>query len=199
MDNDKCISFFIRAPVKGHVKTRLAEHLNETEVLNLYTRFVSDMMYKIKSSGLNYKIFYYPKGSEALIKDWLGTDNDYVLQKGNDLELNVFQSDKDYLSYPENWLTLKNQIASEKTIESNLAFENSIKVYPTITSHNVNIDLTNSNEGRFEMYNTLGELVIQKDLNNSYNSIDVSQLAQGTYILKVYDPTNSTTEKITIQ
>jgi len=85
MSNHQCIIIFAKAPVKGHVKTRLATDMDETDVVNLYKHFVSDILYKIKSTGLPHKIFYDPPGTEALMADWLGADNDFVLQKGEDL------------------------------------------------------------------------------------------------------------------
>lgn len=80
-----CIMIFARAPVAGHVKTRLAINMDETDVVNLYRHFVVDILFKIKSSGLPHKIFYDPPGTEHLMTDWLGEDNDFVLQKGKDL------------------------------------------------------------------------------------------------------------------
>ena len=85
MNHNQCIIIFTKAPIKGHVKTRLANDMDEADVVNLYKHFVLDILYKIKSTGLPYKIFYDPPGTEALIADWLGADNEFVLQKGRDL------------------------------------------------------------------------------------------------------------------
>ena len=85
MSHNQCIIIFAKAPVKGHVKTRLATDMDEADVVNLYRYFVLDVLYKIKSTGLPHKIFYDPPGTEALMADWLGANNDFVLQKGKNL------------------------------------------------------------------------------------------------------------------
>ncbi len=84
-NKDSCIIVFAKAPIIGHVKTRLATDLDETVVVNLYRNFVKDIIDKITDSGHVLKIFYDPPGSEPLMSDWLGTRHAYFLQKGPDL------------------------------------------------------------------------------------------------------------------
>lgn len=80
-----CVIIFARAPILGHVKTRLAKDLNETLTLGLYRRFVGDIVKKITDAGHCLKIFHDPPGSLPLMKDWLGNHHDYALQEGETL------------------------------------------------------------------------------------------------------------------
>jgi rSAM/selenodomain-associated transferase 1 len=80
-----CIAIFARTPVKGFVKTRLSRDLDEIFVVNLYKNFILDTLLKIKSIKIQYKIFFDPPGTENLMSSWLGADNDFNLQQGNDL------------------------------------------------------------------------------------------------------------------
>ena len=82
---DFCIIIFAKAPILGHVKTRLARDMDDSVVVNLYRNFVLDIVQKIKSIKIPYKIFYDPPGTEHLMTDWLGADNKFIRQQGADL------------------------------------------------------------------------------------------------------------------
>jgi rSAM/selenodomain-associated transferase 1 len=86
MTNDNsCIIVFVKAPISGHVKTRLAKDLDESIIVNLYRNFVKDIIDKISDMGHCIKIFYDPPGSESLMQEWLGDCHEFVLQTGFDL------------------------------------------------------------------------------------------------------------------
>jgi rSAM/selenodomain-associated transferase 1 len=82
---DSCIIVFAKAPIMGHVKTRLAEDMDASAVLSLYRNFVKDIIDKIFDMGHHIKIFYDPSGSESLMREWLGDRHELVLQTGSDL------------------------------------------------------------------------------------------------------------------
>jgi len=84
-NEDSCIIVFAKAPIIGNVKTRLAIDLDESLVVNLYKNFVLDILQKIKSIKIQYKIFYDPPDTEHLMTGWLGADNKFILQQGSDL------------------------------------------------------------------------------------------------------------------
>ena len=85
MNKESCIIVFAKAPIIGHVKTRLAINLDKTLVVGIYKNFGLDILQKIKSIRIQYKIFYDPPGTEHLMSGWLGTDNKFILQQGTDL------------------------------------------------------------------------------------------------------------------
>ncbi|MBC2715455.1 MAG: glycosyltransferase [Desulfobacteraceae bacterium] len=85
MRNHACIIIFAKAPIKGHVKTRLAKNMEGSVVVNLYRQFVLDLLDKINKTGRPVKIFYDPPGAQPLMVDWLGDQHDFFLQTGPDL------------------------------------------------------------------------------------------------------------------
>lgn len=80
-----CINLFVKAPVAGTVKSRLAEALDSGAVLALYRAFVADIMEKINSVEADLRIYFDPPDSGQLIADWLGSERVLSPQAGNDL------------------------------------------------------------------------------------------------------------------
>lgn len=77
--------------------------------------------------------------------------------------------------------------------------QNGITVFPNPTSGFVTIQNTkNSSLKKVEVYNAAGQLIRNFDLNNgvSKTSLDMSQLTNGTYVLKVSSETESNTVKV---
>ncbi len=76
--------------------------------------------------------------------------------------------------------------------------QNSISVYPNPTSGLVTIqNKSNSNLKNVEIYNVAGQLVQKFDVSNAKNaSLDMSQLTNGTYVLKVVSETESNSVKV---
>lgn len=82
---ESCMIVFARAPIAGHVKTRLAATLDTAIVVGLYRNFVKDITEKITAAGHDLKIFYDPPGTEPVMRDWLGNEHAFLLQNGTDL------------------------------------------------------------------------------------------------------------------
>ena len=82
---NSCIIVFAKAPIQGHVKTRLAKDMDASAVLSLYRNFVRDIIDKISDLGLGFKIFYDPPDAELLMRDWLGNQHEFIPQTGSDL------------------------------------------------------------------------------------------------------------------
>ena len=76
--------------------------------------------------------------------------------------------------------------------------QNGIQVYPNPTSGFVTIQNSkNSNLKDVEIYNVAGQLIQRFNVNNAKNaSLDMSQLLNGTYILKVNSETESNSVKV---
>jgi len=76
--------------------------------------------------------------------------------------------------------------------------ENSIKVYPNPFSNNLTIE-ANEPILKVEIYNMLGQLVKSKtsqNLNENLTDIELSELAQGNYLAKIYTEANVKFSKI---
>ncbi|MFZ2634475.1 MAG: TIGR04282 family arsenosugar biosynthesis glycosyltransferase [Desulfosalsimonadaceae bacterium] len=83
--DSSCVILFVKAPVPGQVKTRMARRLGASAAALLYRCFVNDLVRKIDAENLVLRIFYDPPDAEAAIKSWLGEERAYALQTGMDL------------------------------------------------------------------------------------------------------------------
>ncbi|MHC4664838.1 MAG: TIGR04282 family arsenosugar biosynthesis glycosyltransferase [Planctomycetota bacterium] len=84
-DNNSCVLFFVRYPVPGKVKTRLAEQLGPGQAAELYGNFVLDLLDTLRSLNVNLRIFFEPAEALDDIRHWLGENHSYVLQSGDNL------------------------------------------------------------------------------------------------------------------
>ena len=66
------ILLYVRAPVQGQVKTRLAKAIGASAALQLYRCFVSDMLATLEACRLPVQVCYSPPTAEAALKAWLG-------------------------------------------------------------------------------------------------------------------------------
>ena len=71
-----------------------------------------------------------------------------------------------------------------------------VSIYPNPTNGILNIK--NAENSNIAIYNLLGELLISKKCNSAFSTINVSGLAEGTYIVKVVSEKNITTKKISV-
>ncbi len=79
------IILFLKAPIKGAVKTRLAESIGDAAALELYRCFVADVLTMAQSTGLNISVYYYPARAGDQIRSWLGDGFDIFPQTGDNL------------------------------------------------------------------------------------------------------------------
>lgn len=80
------IIVFVRYPVEGKVKTRLAATLGNKVAKELYKNFAEAVINSVKKIKNTYKyVFYSDKNEKPLIKKWLGINFIYAAQSGNDL------------------------------------------------------------------------------------------------------------------
>ncbi|MNK48619.1 hypothetical protein D3C87_674540 [compost metagenome] len=100
----------------------------------------------------------------------------------------------------EGWYLDEIYVYNCATLEvSDVQKQNGIQVYPNPTSGFVTIqNIKNSNLKNVEVYNVAGQLIQKYNLNNNTKntSLDMSQLINGTYILKVNSETESNSVKV---
>ncbi len=84
-NQDALILFFIKYPEPGEVKTRLAESIGSEEAAQLYRNFILDLLVKLESTELPFKICFYPEQKRELLMGWLGDEYEYSHQSGADL------------------------------------------------------------------------------------------------------------------
>ncbi len=71
-----------------------------------------------------------------------------------------------------------------------------VEVYPNPTNGIVNIEY--ANEAKINVYNLLGELVLSNIDVNGFTEVDMSELTNGTYIIKISTDDNVITTKINL-
>ncbi|MCL2131784.1 MAG: T9SS type A sorting domain-containing protein [Lentimicrobiaceae bacterium] len=72
-----------------------------------------------------------------------------------------------------------------------------VKVYPNPANDRVRIDLLNNGTAELSIVNTLGQVVKVVELNEMNNTIDISSLDAGIYVLKVSQGGSVSTTKLT--
>ncbi len=82
---DNCVLFFVKYPVQGQVKTRLAAELGEEVVVELYKNFVLDMLSTIRRLNVPFRICFHPESAGDKVKGWLGEQYAYIAQEGSNL------------------------------------------------------------------------------------------------------------------
>ena len=85
MFHKRCILLFVKLPEKGRIKSRLSKDLGEDTVLQLYKRFVLDLIETLKRGKYLFKICFYPPDSKEKMSNWLGKSHSYMPQDGKDL------------------------------------------------------------------------------------------------------------------
>jgi rSAM/selenodomain-associated transferase 1 len=85
MREQQCVLLFIKAPVKGRVKSRLAAAIGEEAALEIYKDFVITVLETLKAGRYPFRIAVYPREALESVRHWLGRDLDYLPQTGKDL------------------------------------------------------------------------------------------------------------------
>lgn len=82
----ECILFFVKYPVPGEVKTRLAEDSSPELAAEFYATFVEEKFAELKEGcRADLIVCHAPEGAGQAMRDWLGTGVRYFGQKGTDL------------------------------------------------------------------------------------------------------------------
>jgi rSAM/selenodomain-associated transferase 1 len=89
MSDKPIVLLFIKAPIKGQVKSRLAADVGEEATLELYKNFVLDSIETVEKSAYPFRICFYPPEGEEIVTAWLGRQYPYLMQEGNDLGLRM--------------------------------------------------------------------------------------------------------------
>lgn len=79
------ILLFVKAPIRGQVKSRLAAEVGDETALDLYKCFVQDIVGTLDGSGYPFRICFYPRDGEKEVAALLGGSYRIMSQEGNDL------------------------------------------------------------------------------------------------------------------
>jgi hypothetical protein len=84
MSDHQIVLLFIKAPVRGRVKSRLAGAIGEEAALDLYRSFILDTIDMLERTGCTFRIFCHPPEAVADVSQWLRA-SPVVPQEGDDL------------------------------------------------------------------------------------------------------------------
>lgn len=79
------VALFVRIPVPGRVKTRLAANVGQVNACYLYRAMVTDVLSAIRASGLPMYLFYDGSDSTQLPKEWGDAACQVIAQQGDGL------------------------------------------------------------------------------------------------------------------
>lgn len=134
-----------------------------------------------------------------LVGDFNKDNNIAEILDVSENQLNVLKTDKDYMFYPENWLTLKTESKNTSIENTQFLAENNLSIYPTASNDYINIAFDYDIQGKIEVYDLLGKQVKNEIINDSHSKLTVNDLSKGTYLLRVVTEGKIHKEKITIQ
>ncbi|MCF8028531.1 MAG: TIGR04282 family arsenosugar biosynthesis glycosyltransferase [Desulfobacteraceae bacterium] len=80
-----CIIVFVKAPLEGLVKTRLAGCLGARGALLLYRALAADVLGAVCAMDCQVRVFYYPANHQDIVRGWLGDHIALYVQQGADL------------------------------------------------------------------------------------------------------------------
>lgn len=85
LKTNTCILLVVKYPEKGKVKVRLSRETDETFARGLYRNFVLDTLSMLERSGVPFVVCFDPADALEKFKDWLGSECQYLAQRGEDL------------------------------------------------------------------------------------------------------------------
>lgn len=95
------------------------------------------------------------------------------------------------------WSTTYVFYTYDKLSVEDIEREEALKIYPNPTSGVLNIQAANAIE-KIELYNILGQLVVEQNPSKTDVQLNLAGLARGNYILKVKDSEGTTIKKIVL-
>jgi len=84
-DVHSVVALFVRVPIPGRVKTRLAAAVGDRQACTLYQAMVTDVLAAVRASGLPLYLFHDDRGDSALPAAWVEAAVKVVPQSGGDI------------------------------------------------------------------------------------------------------------------
>jgi len=85
MNHNNCLLLFVKSPIKGQVKTRLAAETSEDFAVELYKCFVEDTISLTENLDVYLEVCFCPANRKITFSEWLGEQHCYRAQNGNNL------------------------------------------------------------------------------------------------------------------
>jgi len=78
-------------------------------------------------------------------------------------------------------------IESDEKTKVEEVFENSVQLFPNPAGNTINVRIDQPGNYRFDLYDLRGQKIMSKNINAGNNSVDISNLIDGVYIVKIYN------------
>jgi uncharacterized protein len=85
MNHNNCLLLFVKSPIKGQVKTRLAAETGGDFAVGLYKCFVEDIISLAENLDVHLEVCFCPANRKTTFSEWLGQQYCYNPQVGNNL------------------------------------------------------------------------------------------------------------------
>jgi rSAM/selenodomain-associated transferase 1 len=85
MNHKNCLLLFVKSPIKGQVKTRLAAETGGDFAVELYKCFVEDIISLADNLDAHLEVCFCPANRKTTFSEWLGEQHCYRAQTGNNL------------------------------------------------------------------------------------------------------------------
>ena len=168
------------------------------ELLDFNIKMINNNAYLnwITSSELNNNYFEIEKSKDATNFKTIGK----VLGAGNSsINLSYSYIDK-YPFIGESYYRLKQTDFDGNFSYSNILSVNNKNKNSSIIIYNKILEIKIPDEEfKLQIYNTTGELIISKFYNNSYAKLDLSNLKNGIYFVKIYSNISTYSQKIILK
>ncbi|MHC4243164.1 MAG: TIGR04282 family arsenosugar biosynthesis glycosyltransferase [Planctomycetota bacterium] len=85
MNHNNCLLLFVKSPIKGQVKTRLAAETGGDFAVELYKCFVEDTISFAENLDVHIEVCFCPANRKMTFSEWLGQQYCYTPQVGENL------------------------------------------------------------------------------------------------------------------
>ena len=79
------VALFVRVPLPGRVKTRLASHLGAEGACSLYRAMVADILANLMACGYPVYLFHDGKDDSELPEEWIAASSKVIAQEGDSI------------------------------------------------------------------------------------------------------------------
>lgn len=83
--NSTVVALFVRVPVPGRVKTRLASDLGDEGACSLYRSMVADILFNIVACGFPIYLFHDGRDGSGLPTEWVAASSRVIPQEGDSI------------------------------------------------------------------------------------------------------------------
>jgi len=84
-NDSNIVALFVRVPVPGRVKTRLASYLGDEGACSLYRSMVADILCNIAACGFPIYLFHDGRDGSGLPREWVAASSRIITQEGDSI------------------------------------------------------------------------------------------------------------------